>query len=84
MIIIFEVSFLLLYIHSETKISLALALNAWILSKFSTFHWISLLFILLVSVSVELPLAVVVTLSYNVFCGQVEFKIVLFYLYLSI
>ena len=42
---------------------LKLALNAWILSKFSTFHWICLIFILLISVGVELPLCVVVILS---------------------
>ena len=49
-------------------ISHTLALNAWILSKFSLFHWICLLSILLILVGVELPL----------FSG-VEYKIVLFY-----
>ena len=37
---------------------LTLALNTWILSKFSTFHWICLLFILLILVGVELPLCI--------------------------
>ena len=41
---------------------LTLALNTWISSKFSTFHWICL-FILLICV--ELPLCTVVTLSQN-------------------
>ena len=36
-----------------------LELNTWILSKFSTSHWICLIFILLT----ELPLGIVVTLS---------------------
>ena len=40
-----------------------LALNTWILSKFSVFYWISLQFILLILVDVELPLHMVVTLS---------------------
>ena len=38
------------------------------LSKFSTFHWICLLFIVLTLVGVELPLCIVVTLS-NLFSG---------------
>ena len=42
---------------------LTLALNTWILLTVSTFHWICLLFILLVLVSVELLLHTVVTLS---------------------
>ena len=42
---------------------LTLALNAWISSKFSTFHWIRLLFILLISVFAELALGIVITLS---------------------
>ena len=33
---------------------LTLALNTWISSKFSTFHWICLLFILLILVGIEL------------------------------
>ena len=41
------------------------ALNTWTLSKFSIFHWICLLFILLILVGVELPLCIVVTLSEN-------------------
>ena len=40
------------------------ALNTLILSIF-TFHWICLPFILLISVDVELPLCVIVTLSQN-------------------
>ena len=43
-----------------------LALNTWILSKFSVFSWISLLFILLILVDVELPLHIVVTLSFMI------------------
>ena len=35
---------------------LTLALDAWILSKFSTIYWICLLLVFLVLVSVELPL----------------------------
>ena len=37
---------------------LTLALNTWILSKFSIFHWICLLFILLILVGVELSLCI--------------------------
>ena len=43
-----------------------------ILSKFSMFHWICLLFILLILVGVELPLCKVVTSileCYNLFSG---------------
>ena len=39
------------------------ALNTWPSSKFSTFHWTCLLFILLISLGVELPFCIVVTLS---------------------
>ena len=46
-------------------LSLTLALNTWILSKFSTFHWSYLLFILLISVGVELLLCIVLTLPQN-------------------
>ena len=42
---------------------LTLALNTWILSKFSIFHWICLLFMLLILVGIELLLCIVVTLS---------------------
>ena len=42
---------------------LTLALSTWILSIFSTFHWIGELFILLILLGVELPLCVVLTLS---------------------
>ena len=35
---------------------LTLALDAWILSKFSTLYWICLLLVFLILVSVELPL----------------------------
>ena len=38
---------------------LTLALNTWILLKFSKFHWICLLFIWLTLVGVELPLCTV-------------------------
>ena len=43
------------------------ALNTWSSLKFSTFHWICLLFILLILVGVELPLCihVVLTISWN-------------------
>ena len=41
------------------------SLNTWMLSKFSIFHWICLLFILLILVGVELPLCIFVTLSCN-------------------
>ena len=41
------------------------SLNTWILSKFSTFHWTCLLFIVLILVGVELSLRIVVTLSWN-------------------
>ena len=44
---------------------LTLALNAWILSRFSIFHRICLLFIVLILVDVDLPLCIVVTLSQN-------------------
>ena len=61
---------------------LTLALNTWILLKFSIFHWISL-FILLILVDVELPLHIVVTLSWNAMLEcwntQAEYKTVLFY-----
>ena len=40
-------------------------ISTWILSKFSTFHWICLLFILLILVGVELPLRIVVILSWS-------------------
>ena len=40
-------------------------LNTWILSKFSIFHWICPLFILLILLGVELPSCIVVTLSQN-------------------
>ena len=42
---------------------LALALNTSILLKFSIFHWICLLFILLILMGVEFPLCIAVTLS---------------------
>ena len=42
---------------------LTLALNTWILSKFSIIQWICLLFILLILVGAELPLCTVVTLQ---------------------
>ena len=44
---------------------LTLALNKWILSRFSIFHWICLLCIVLILVGVELSLSIVVTLSQN-------------------
>ena len=44
----------------------ALRFSAWISSKLAMFHWICLLFILLVSVGSELLLpGLVLTLSYN-------------------
>ena len=46
-----------------TNFFLTPALNKWISSKFLTFHWIRLLFILLILVGAELPLCIVVTLS---------------------
>ena len=47
------------------------------------FHWICLLLNLLVLVGVELPLCILVTLTWNAltcFWSQVEYKIVPFYL----
>ena len=48
-----------------------LALNAWISSKFSALYWICLLFTFLISVGVELPLCIVVTIPEccNLFSG---------------
>ena len=43
--------------------SLTPAFNTWISSRFSMFHCICVLFILLILVGVELPLCIVVTLS---------------------
>ena len=45
------------------SVKVKLALNASILSKFSIFDWIYLLFILVILVGVELPLCIVVILS---------------------
>ena len=56
--------------------------NTWISSKFSTFHWVCLLFILLILVGVELPLCIAVAILEcykSVFWSQVEYKIALFY-----
>ena len=39
------------------------SIDTWISSEFSMFHWICLLFILLLLVGVELPLCIFVTLS---------------------
>ena len=52
-------------------------------SKFSTFHWICLLFVLLILVGVELPSCIVVTLSWNALTcflesSSVEDRLVLF------
>ena len=41
---------------------LILALDVWILSKFSTLHWICLLFVFFILVGVELPLCILTTL----------------------
>ena len=48
---------------------LTLALDTCILSRFSIFHWICLLFTVLIFVGVELPLCMVVTIPerYNLF-----------------
>ena len=61
---------------------LMLVLIAWILSELSTFHWICLLFILLILVGVQLPLCIVLypRKLQSVFWSQVEYKIVSFYL----
>ena len=55
------------------------ALDTWISSRFSTFHWICLLFILVILVSVEVPLCLVIILcsgmlSEPVFWSQIEFN----------
>ena len=49
----------------STSSFLTLAPNTLILSNFSRLHWTCLLFIFLILVGVELPLCIVVTLSYN-------------------
>ena len=46
----------LMAICREVDQFLTLALDAWILSKFSTLHWICLLLVFLILVGVELPL----------------------------
>ena len=63
---------------------LTLAFNTQILSKFSMFQRICLLFILLILMGIDLPLCLVATLSqdamlYPAFWSQAEYKIVLFY-----
>ena len=45
--------------------SLTLALDAWILPKFSALYWVCLLFVFLISVGAEHPLCIVVTVSQN-------------------
>ena len=47
-----------IFLHSVLWLDqfLTLALDAWILSKFSTLYWICLLLVFLILVGVELPL----------------------------
>ena len=45
------------------------------MSNFSIFHWICLLFILLILVGVKLPLCIVVTLSENAVYGSYPHKL---------
>ena len=45
-----------MFSKAEVKLFLTLALDAWILSKFSTLYWICLLLVFLILVGVELPL----------------------------
>ena len=56
--------------------------STWNSLKVSTFHWMCILFVLLILMGANLPLCIVVTLSQNAitcFWSQVEYKIVFFH-----